>query len=41
MLAGGDRVCADGRYNRGVAQLGLSRDDRVGDEVVDALLSNH
>ena len=37
MLAGGDGVCADGRDDRGVAQLRLSRNDGVGDEVVDAL----
>ena len=37
MLARGDRVCADGRDDGGVAQLGLSRDDRVGDVVVNAL----
>ena len=41
MLAGGDGVCADGRDDRGVAQLGLSRDDGVGDEVVDALYCQH
>jgi hypothetical protein len=37
VLAGGDGVGADGGDDGGVAQLGLSRDDRVGDVVVDAL----
>ena len=37
VLAGGNGVCADGRDNGGVAQLGLSRDNRVGNVVVDAL----
>ena len=37
VLAGGDGVGADGGDDRGVAQLGLSRDDGVGDVVVDAL----
>lgn len=37
VLAGGDGVGADGGDNGGVAQLGLSRDDGVGDVVVDAL----
>jgi hypothetical protein len=37
VLARGDGVCADGRDNGGVAQLGLSRDDGVGNVVVDAL----
>jgi len=37
VLAGGDGVGADGGDDGGVAQLGLSRDDGVGDVVVDAL----
>lgn len=37
VLARGDGICADGRDDGGVAQLGLSRDDGVGDVVVDAL----
>jgi hypothetical protein len=39
VLAGGDRVCADGGDDGSVAQLRLGRDDGVGDEVVDALPS--
>jgi hypothetical protein len=37
VLAGRDRVRADGAHDASVAQGGLARDDRVGDEMVDAL----
>lgn len=37
VLAGGDGVCADGAHDGGVGEGGLRGDDRVGDEVVDAL----
>jgi hypothetical protein len=37
VLTGGDGVCADGGDDGRVRELGLSRDDAVRDEVVDAL----
>lgn len=41
MLARRDRVCADGAHDTGVAESGLGGDNRVGNEVIDALAKHN